>query len=350
MAHEIAKDAQGRDSFAFFGDRNEVWHGLGQEIPAGSTLAQIQALAGADWTAEASPLMYRLPSGDVRVWDDQRVLLRSDTGDAIGVVSANRYNVVQPAEIFEFFRHEFEENKLSLDTAGVLKKGRIVFANAKLSDDYAIEVAGKDRTVPYLTLMTSYDGSTATIAYLTMLRTVCNNTLSANLSATDKAGRQWRTTHAQKFQPGMLKGAIGMLGEALKVQADVYNALAARKVSRDEASAYFCTLMDISPDDLNRIGKDGKKVVSTRSENILKELAAAYVRGPGADLSTADGTAYGLLNAVTYYVDHKGQTRDTMGEGTGRSRAASAMVGAGASLKRKALEQAAALAGVKLAA
>lgn len=350
MAHEIAKTADGRDAFAFLGDRKEVWHGLGSEIPAGASLADIQALAGANWTAEASPLMYRTPSGDVRTWDEQRILVRSDTGDAIGMVSANRYNVVQPAEIFDFFRSEFEANKLHLDTAGVLKKGRIVFANAKLSEDFAIEVGGKDKTLPYLTLMTSYDGSTATVAYLTMLRTVCNNTLTANLYGTAKGNTQWRTTHAQKFAPGMLKGAMGLLGEALKMQADVYNSLAARTVSRDEAMAFFCDLMEINPDDLNRLDKNGKKVVSTRSENILKELAAAYVRGPGADLSTADGTAYGLLNAVTYYVDHKGQTRDTTGEGTERSRAASAMVGAGAQLKRRALEAACRLADVKLAA
>jgi len=179
---------------------------------------------------------------------------------------------------------------------------------------------------------------------------VCNNTLSWNLSNTDRNNRQWRTTHAQKFVPGMLKGAIGMLGAALKVQADVYNALAQRKVSDDEAAAFFCALMDVNPADLGKTDKTGKKIVSTRSENQLRELANAFRNSPGAGLKSADGTAYGLLNAVTYYADHKAQTRDTMDEGAGRSRAASAMVGNGASLKRKALKQAAQLADVALAA
>jgi hypothetical protein len=53
--------------------------------------------------------------------------------------------------------------------------------------------------------------------------------------------------------------------------------------------------------------------------------------GRGANLSTAKGTAWGLLNAVTEYVDHgMGRTGDT--------RLDAAWFGKGAAIKQQALE------------
>jgi len=57
-------------------------------------------------------------------------------------------------------------------------------------------------------------------------------------------------------------------------------------------------------------------------------------QGKGADLASAKGTAFGLLNAVTAYVDHERRARST------DNRLDSAWFGQGATIKQRALEQA----------
>ena len=56
-------------------------------------------------------------------------------------------------------------------------------------------------------------------------------------------------------------------------------------------------------------------------------------QGRGADLSSAKDTAYGLLNAMTEFVDHERRAMNT------DNRLNSAWFGAGAKLKQKGLEE-----------
>jgi hypothetical protein len=67
-------------------------------------------------------------------------------------------------------------------------------------------------------------------------------------------------------------------------------------------------------------------------------LALYEGQGKGAELTSSKGTAFGLLNAVTEYVDHERRARST------DHRLDSAWFGQGATLKKKALDQAVLLA------
>ena len=67
----------------------------------------------------------------------------------------------------------------------------------------------------------------------------------------------------------------------------------------------------------------------------LQQVYALYSgQGMGAELSSANGTAWGLLNAVTQYVDHERRARST------DHRLDSAWFGQGAAIKGKALHKA----------
>jgi hypothetical protein len=67
---------------------------------------------------------------------------------------------------------------------------------------------------------------------------------------------------------------------------------------------------------------------------MAKALELYDGRGKGADLDSAKGTAFGLLNAVTEFVDHERRARSI------DHRLDSAWFGQGAAIKQKALEQA----------
>lgn len=57
-------------------------------------------------------------------------MYRSDNNTALSVVS-NRYQVVQPMDVLEFYRDLTEQAGFELETAGVLKGGRKFWALAR---------------------------------------------------------------------------------------------------------------------------------------------------------------------------------------------------------------------------
>ena len=101
--------------------------------------------------------------------------------------------------------------------------------------------------------------------------------------------------------------------------------LSERKVKKHEAMNY-----------LSRVFSDETKAGSDNASNrtTAKVMALFDGHGRGAELASAKGTAFGLLNAVTEFVDHERRAR------TNDHRLESAWFGQGASLKEKALEQA----------
>jgi hypothetical protein len=71
------------------------------------------------------------------------------------------------------------------------------------------------------------------------------------------------------------------------------------------------------------------------NERALKKVQAMYEgKGQGAELASAAGTAWGLLNAVTEFVDHEKRARSQ------ENRLDSAWFGQGAALKQRALDYA----------
>ena len=86
--------------------------------------------------------------------------------------------------------------------------------------------------------------------------------------------------------------------------------------------------------------------MSKITENKLQALTTTFHEGAGSQLKSARGTAYGLLNAITNFVDHQAATKDTDGDGADKSRAFSATFGGGAVLKQRALRLAMELADV----
>ena len=75
----------------------------------------------------------------------------------------------------------------------------------------------------------------------------------------------------------------------------------------------------------------GKKELEELAENKTKLAIEAFSQAPGQELQSANMTAWGLLNAVTYIIDHHlGTNRD--------SRLRQAWFGSNAKLKKRALD------------
>ena len=298
------------------------WHGLGQRLPENQPLDIWQKAAGMDWRIEESAVLFRADPQkpfDVHTHAESKVLYRSDTHMPLSVVSA-RYQTVQPAAILEFYRDLVSVGGFELETAGVLKDGKKLWALAKTGQETILK--GGDRVKGYLLLATSCDGTLATTAQFTSVRVVCQNTLQMALGDRDGVVR---VPHSTQFDPEAVKRSLGVAGTQWATFQDTIQALAERKVNRWDVMRYVTTVL----------GDPERPLPEQPHERAMKKVVDLFAReGRGADLASADGTAWGLVNAVTEYVDHHRRARSQ------DSRLDSAWFGPGATLKARALTEA----------
>jgi phage/plasmid-like protein (TIGR03299 family) len=299
------------------------WHGLGNQLTQNQPLEVWLREAGMDWDIRSSPVHY-LGQDNMRQFNDAKVLYRSDTNDALSVVS-NRYQVVQPREVLEFYRDLVDLGGFELETAGVLKGGRKLWALARTGQETLLK--GDDRVAAYLLLATACDGTLATTAQFTSVRVVCNNTLQM---ATGDCIGAIKVPHSTKFDADKVKQQLGLGVTSWQRFIVDMRRLADRPVHPFEARSYLVEL----------IGDPELPFHSQPNSKAMKRVFDLFAgAGKGSSLASANDTAWGLVNAVTQYVDHERRARCV------DNRLDSAWFGAGAAIKQRALEQALALAG-----
>lgn len=307
--------------FAAIAYRGETpWHGLGAEMPEGADLAEWRKAGGLDWEALSAPVEYITSDGPMQV-EDKRVLYRSDTGGALSIVS-DRYRIVQPGEIFEFYRDLCDSHGFAMETAGALKDGRVVWALARTGD--VARISGNDEVRGYLLLSTSFDGSLATTARWTSVRVVCNNTLQiANAGETHLEVR-----HSTAFNADAAKIKLG-IGDAWRRFAEDAQRMAEKPVDTRQAIEFFLHVYhDMKAEEI--VAAQAEK----QTDKTIARLAEIFHNAPGADLPSAKGTVWGLVNAITRDVDFHKRARSQ------DRRLTSAWFGSGAKLKERAWDAA----------
>lgn len=321
MAHLI-------DSMAYVGET--PWHELGNVLPAKQPIEVWAEKAGMDWQILETPVCFMAEKagslGSIKTFPEQKVLYRSDSHKPLSVVS-DRYQVVQPREVLEFYRDLTEISGYELETAGVLKEGRKFWALARTGKETVLK--GNDCVKGYLLLATSCDGTLATTATPTTIRVVCNNTLSIALNGATSA---IKVPHRTSFDAQAVKKQLGVAVSQWDGFMYRMRTLSERKVKSHEALNYFLRVLCNS----DTAQDSGRGLVNERA---LKKVQAMYEgHGRGAELDAAKGTAWGLLCSITEYVDHEKRSRGP------EYRLDSAWFGQGAVLKQRALDEALALA------
>jgi phage/plasmid-like protein (TIGR03299 family) len=302
------------------------WHQLGNALPARQPIDVWAQKAGMDWTICETPVRYMTEQagslGSIMSFDEQKVLYRSDTKAPLSVVSG-RYQVVQPKAVLEFYRDLTEISGFELETAGVLKEGKKFWALARTGKETALK--GNDVVKGYLLLATSCDGTLATTATPTTVRVVCNNTLTIALNGASSA---IKVPHSTSFDAQLVKKQLGIAVSQWDSFMYRMKTLSERKVKSHEAMNYFLKVLCLTDQHVD-------PAHGLVNERALKKVQAMYEGlGHGAELASASGTAWGLLNAVTEFVDHEKRARSQ------EYRLDSAWFGQGANLKQRALDHA----------
>lgn len=320
MSHELTTRKNGQVEFAYLERDGLPWHGLGTAMIPGQSLDVWQKAAGMDWHIHRSMVRYATCANagpqDFIELPESHVLFRSDNKEPLGVVS-NKYQVVQPAEVLDFFRDIAHAGGLELSAAGTIYGGKRFWATAKFGE--ASPATLKDKLRGFLLISTSADGSLATDVRRVTERVVCRNTLAMALSE-DVASV--RVTHRSKFNPTSVKEFMGLNNAVFDSFVRKLERLANTDVKLEHAENMAVAV----------IGGDQDKVRTTVGFNKVMELFTKT--GLGAKEDGVYGTAWGFVNAFTEYADHWTRSR------TAENRLVSAQWGEGAKLKQRALSAA----------
>ena len=315
MSHELTVRANGAVEFAYLASDGTPWHGLGQALQDGTSIDGWREAAGMDWRIRRSQVRYAVDRDAEQfiTLPEQHVLFRSDTNAPLGVVS-NKYQVVQPGEVIEFFRDIAKAGGLELSAAGTIYGGKRFWATAKIGEAAPASVA--DKIGGYILISTSADGSLATEVRRTTVRTVCKNTLQMAMA---DAKASIKVSHRSVFDPASVKEFMGLNTAAWDSFRHTVTRLANIEMLEDEAVEMTA-----------RVFGGGEKVRETAGYK--KVLSLFNGEGMGSTLDGVMGTRWGFLNAVTEYADHHVRAR------TDENRFVASQWGAGADLKARTLE------------
>jgi phage/plasmid-like protein (TIGR03299 family) len=317
--------------------KNEMpWHGLGVEVDANATGAEMLKAAGMDWKVQRRALAMRGFKADgsmdmsgmlTEPLKGFKAIVRADN-DHVFCIPTAKYNVVQNAEIVDLFREYCEAGHAKMETVGAIRNGAVVWALAKLNGGSDATLKGGDTMKGYLLMATSHDGTMNTVGKATSIRVVCNNTLSAALTGKS----DFRLKHSAKWTDERKEEAKAQLGMAMEQVQKLHKAAEALSNVNIDHSDWLSFMSKL-------MGEGNVLDEQAQLTRMASDIYDATVLSPGAQLESAKGTLWGAVNGVTYYADHqRGRTQD--------NRLASAWFGDSDILKRTAVNVALEMAGV----
>lgn len=228
---------------------------------------------------------------------DHRIVQRNDTQDVLGPVS-DTFGLIFHSTMGEIVEAICGEGA-KFETAGSVQGGAQVWALVYLDEPFT--VPGDDsETFPFFALLNAHDGSGACKAVSTDIRVVCWNTYNAASMQGERTGRQFVFRHTSNVLDRIeeAKDALSGLRDESKKWVELATDLF-QLTADDMALNHFLTEFIPSPED------HGEQITDRVRENI--STARLTFKSLYLDSITCEahrGTALGLVDAATEYLDH----------------------------------------------
>jgi phage/plasmid-like protein (TIGR03299 family) len=238
--------------------------------------------------------------------------------------------IIQAQFMFEYMDILVEaDGNAMYESCGSIERGSRIFACINLNQTF--EPVPGDVSEAYLTFLDDRTGKNAARCFISLNRTVCDNTWHSNYS-----GAQSYVSFNHRGNMGAKMADAVELFQGARMNISMleakFKALADRKLTRDSMAAILDRLFPF---------ENAKEEHSTRRENKVRSILELFENNDANAFPSIRGTGYNLLNAVTEYTDHVSSVRQTVGkEGmtADQIRSERAMFGAGAEWKRSALD------------
>jgi phage/plasmid-like protein (TIGR03299 family) len=352
--HNIAV-INGRASMAY--NTTPPWHELGEMLLPEEVVSVQGSLerANLNWNVRKEPIYLKhiVDAGTelehhalgIEVPGIKAVV--RDIDNAILGTVGDRYHLIQNHEAFQPLQYAIDEYGATVETAGALGKGDRVWMLIKLraitNEDEGNgapllrEVVPGDVIEPYFLVTNAHtrERSQSLLAKFTPVRVVCQNTLEAALSAgRDASTITIRHTASAEQRIVEVQNLIRFMSRAYDNSMAMYQ----RMQERDINSSEFHYLLEQiwPPPTAEQLAELGIREEEYKpSERLAREhVTFLFESGNGANL--AGSTLWGFYNAITEYVDHVMVMRKDGKKKT--NGAMTALFGAGAAIKEKALE------------
>lgn len=280
------------------------------------------------WTIESSPLLYKV-GDEVKEDPRRKFLYRSDTLAPLAPVGTD-FKVVQPADIVEFFGTLSSKWGFKLELAGQGLGGRRIWGLASTPLTFG---KGDETVANYLLLSTANDGTMSTRGFFTAFRLRCTNQLpmlnvmgaegiAGGRGARNRVGNVGRVVHSREFDIDHMAEKIDGLKNEWKNFTGVIEKLQSIKVNDYGAQKFFMTLCKKEDDGITFNELSARSIPAKMFETYTTDETTIPLRGTG----------WGLVNAVTRYLDHGGK------EGNGQHRVDRVWLGGGRKTKEEAVQ------------
>lgn len=273
-------------------------------LPAGLSLEEKIAKAGLDFQIKEAPAMMPGPDGIYREVPDRKVLYRSDTIQPLSIVSTD-YKPVQPDVIARMHQDVFAAGGFHLQSAGAILDGRRIWAMADTGEE--MELPGGDKVKGAMFIASSCDGAMSTVGFFTTLRMLCWNMMQRAIADAKKRGTFLRLPHTKEITPELLSDLKGELAQSVvtwKKFATNAKHMAKVKVTEEDAIRYFLSVQGKLDTTETEMSLADQLQRHNANQTMRRMLALFQGRGMGSDVVSSKDTVWGLLNAVTEFVDY----------------------------------------------
>lgn len=317
MSHEIEQN----EHYHYALEDGLPWHGLGVKRNRRMTIDEvIAALPRMAETPVLCRVFYRDPSVKgakaARDCGSKRAIVYPSDGTFIGMATDG----YQPKSFADAFRAVFgwvEELGAWVSGAALLRGGSRAFIMARIPHlDFTV---ANDKHVMWLSVFAGSDGFTGIYPHATSVREVCANTVGMGLAESKKAGRCVSIAHHGNVN-AKLAEASAMLATLTEVR-EAHQLFLAKLLDKPMSAARSAEVVE------ELVEGDSSRAKNTR-DRIL------YLAWNGKGNRPYRGTAYGVFQGVTDYVDHEA-VKTSKGDVKER-RFLYSVEGAGADLKSRA--------------
>lgn len=297
MAHQVETMAYQRTELP--------WHNLGAPVDPDVSIEEMMEAAGLNWKVELHQLKIEVNGKEGRkelIEVPGRFALVRDFDHRILTVTGQAWKPMQNRDALEFMRDYLEAGGLTLETAGSLRNGKIVWCLAKLAHEF--RMSRNDTVKGYLLMTVPHEVGRSITVRTTSVRVVCGNTLHA---AESEGVVEYRQNHLTDFDFKAAKERVEQAHTSLSVLERNAKKIAKLKLSMEDAVKKVLVPAAV-PVIMDTKGWEKKIMDAEQQPKTLREIIDSINNAPGAQ----PDNGWGILNGYTHWTDHVvGRTADT---------------------------------------
>jgi phage/plasmid-like protein (TIGR03299 family) len=263
--------------------------------------------------------------------------VRATDGAVLGDHVGPGFTVLQNSDAFAWFDPFLSSGEITLETAGSLRGGSVVWALARLTRGASVIVPkADDKVEKFLLLSNSHDGSQAVRVGFSPIRVVCANTLA--MAHADGASALLRVKHTSGLAASLdaIRDCVNVADRKFEASAEQYRFLATREINAADLARYVAQVFDApAPKVVDLVAFARGVAKESRTDRYARErsemVEKLFRHGKGNALPGVRGTWWAAYNGITEYLQSERP------RSTAETRIDSLAFGASAITSRKAL-------------